>query len=232
MFRILRKRNLTYALLVICIGVLNGCKEIPSNWANPNVNASDFKPNILSLESSHFENIPLTLSEAELRQNLGLSERVHENFYQSHFNHESKEKVTVYYDLHTYFGERLTYSVFADTAILNYLDLKDTTLRIVLNGKEFSSETKLKEMKEVFPESYSWRNGFLSQAQHRYYDESMRQRFDFIVLEEPDGLHENWIELFFIDERLACISFRKNYSHVDESAVVKSAIDSSDLSLF
>ncbi len=193
---------------LIFISILFSCQEKTSNWENSEFSEWDYEPNTLRIENYSVNNIPFITNEESLRRTFGEATTINELKNLRVSPNDSIDLRTLWF-----LNGELVFDVVNDTAVINSIDLHNADLEIKVGKHVLSSDTRFKDMKELFPKSYAWRNPGLSNISWMMDEETPEEITDFDWIHISDGKlirkQYGYMELSFINQKLAFLT----YSH-------------------
>ncbi|MBL4586836.1 MAG: hypothetical protein JKX84_07260 [Flavobacteriales bacterium] len=189
-------------IVLIGLTVFIGCREEPSKYYDPNFSQDDFNPNVLAIDNYSINGFSFHSDKKQLLSHFGQPDKIIEQRVKS-TNNSTNRKQFIEYSTYVYVNGHLSFDVFKDTVILDFIDFLDTDLALSIGGESLSSNTKFKMMKKLFLSSYEWRNAGLGHASWRVMDTDLKKsKLDFIIISEDENSNSfgSYVELFFINQ--------------------------------
>lgn len=197
-----------YFTLTLILLQLFACNERPSNWENPEFNELDYEPNTLKIQNYSINGVPLKTNKETLFAKLGEPEVIIEQK-----NIIISPTDSIDFQTFKYMDGHLVFNNFQDSVSIDYINFRNSNITIKAGEHKLSSATKFRDIKEIFPDSYAWRNPGLSLIYSMVEDNSDIKISSFNHIHVSDGELLNgeygFIEMAFINGQLAALI----YSH-------------------
>ena len=203
-----------YFTLILILLQLFACNDKQSNWENPEFSELDYEPNTLKIEKYSINGVPLKTDKETLLAEFGEPEEIIE---QKNINISPTDSI----DFRTfkYMDGHLVFNNFQDSFSIDYINFRNSNITIRAGEHELSSATKFRDIKEIFPDSYAWRNPGLSLIYSLVVDNSDIEISSFNHIHVSDGELLNgeygFIEMAFVNGQLAALIYSHQFEKPD-----------------
>lgn len=181
---------------------LFACWETKPKWDEPSFGFKDIRLDSIEICEFNYQGLSPLTDSLSIYSKLGSPD----TFYLKSYNGQLLKD-------YKFFKSKVIIGQYIDAYKIRYINFQESSLNISLNGFRLDSRTSLKKAKEMFPNSFDWRNlGIaISSLELREKYEYQKVKFDHlrIILVDADRKYLGWIELSFVDNRLEILNVER-----------------------